>query len=72
VAEVILVVHAVVTMLVLGKTLQETTMVHPFGVMFSGSKDTQHPMGNVNYLSTGRILSTNIFYFIPRSLCGKL
>ena len=48
--EVVLVVHTVVTMLVLGKTLQETTIVHPFGMMFSGSKDTQHPMGNVNYL----------------------
>jgi len=50
VVEVVLVVHTVVTMLVLGKTLQETTIVHPFGMMFSGSKDTQHPMGNVNYL----------------------
>jgi hypothetical protein len=50
VVEVVLVVHTVVAMLVLGKTLQETTMVHLFGVMFSGSKDTQHPMRNVNYI----------------------
>jgi len=50
VAEVVLVVHTVVAMLVLGKTLQETAMVQPFGVMFYGSKDTQHPMGNINYL----------------------
>jgi len=72
VAEIVLVVHTVVAMLVHGKTLQETAMVHPFGVMFSGSEDTQHPMGNINCLSTDRILSTDIFYFIPRSLCGRL
>jgi hypothetical protein len=58
--------------MVLGKTLEETTIVHPFGVMFSGSKDTQHPIGNVNCLSTGRIIGTSIFYFIPRSLYGRL
>jgi hypothetical protein len=29
----------VVAVLVLGKTLQETAMIHPFGVMFSVSKD---------------------------------
>jgi hypothetical protein len=39
VVEFVLLVHTVVALLVIGKTLQETTTIHPFDVMFSGSKD---------------------------------